>query len=456
MSAPSTTNTGSKSNSYRHYRRLLATDSDYLLRCALTYGWDTICQFCDFLVQEETRIAATAARSCNNDDDDDNNRIYEQNKILVHNQLKARDQYGNSVLQSACYYRPPVVVVQALARARHAWNLNDVWLGQAHDQSTALQVACATGASAAVIQTLLREAALTCEPRKTDFDMMKVWVTQADQQGSTPLSELVVQYTLECRSAMSNPRSLPLEQIVDIAQECQRSPLFQTFWTKVELLIRAASFIEDHATDDFILHGAAAVAQSCPAILTDLILRCYVEEISQPNLKGWWPLHTSIASSCNSDNGHRILRQQQLYFFDCLLRLYPLAATTPVPGSPTRIHSQSPLCLAIVKGHGDWHDHQGNLNHTRARHYINARDDGGSGSGGMLARLWRVSPQSIGHRDASTGLYPFQLAASVRRRPSISQGNTTSQEKEQGLWQLNTIYNLLRVHPLSLLRCRGT
>ena len=337
---------------------------------------------------------------------------------------------------------------------------------------------------------------MRCSPRTTSCSIPDV-VTHTDQQGSTPLSELVVQYTLESKhgGGRSNPQrnAIPLEQIVDIPQECQRSTLFRDFWSKVELLVLGEVTTTNATTQNdgnhSILHGAAAMAQTCPAILTDLLLRCYGDQISQPNSHGWWPLHLCICSYKNNNtiknkkkqqHSHRILRQQQLYFFDCLLRLYPRAATLSVP--PLRVtdvsssttttttspytfrptHPSSTLCLAIRHAQGDWNDHQNYLNHARARHYHNSNNNNNlprhhnnhpENEGGMLARLWRVAPQCIAYRDARTGLYPFQLAAVCRRNVGNNNGSSDvdRSETEERVWQLDTIFNLLRAQPLAVL-----
>lgn len=237
------------------FHRYLETDPEYLLRTALTHDWDAAAAFCERILMLTT---TTKEEDDQQDGDDTSPTVH-----LCRRQLQACDQYGNSVLQAACYYRPPLFCIERILEAAFACGCRSRLLRHtAVDQSTALQVACATGADGKILELLL----------SSEGDDCLGW---RDQQGSTPVSELVVQYTLERQGPFHVRRSRPLEDVMDVEIEREESPIFRVFWAKLELLLRVAYRVHDDDKEDgfTMLAGAAAVASTCPPVLTSLLLR---------------------------------------------------------------------------------------------------------------------------------------------------------------------------------------
>lgn len=276
----------------------LTTDPEFLLRLTLTHDWDRAATFCQGIVDHVGGI-----------DSDNDDTIFNETSQLATQQLCACDPYGNSVLQAACYYRPPAFVVSSILQAAGACHCQASLLAHcAHvDQSTALQVACATGADIRVLELLLQccgsKGSTTGSPphsrkvnRTRRFKERYQNTTSAhpttltmlagsDQQGSTPVSELVVQYTLERRGPFHARRSRPLDAITHLEQELQDSPIFRVFWNKLRLLLRSAAKGSSSATttnqqhqdgdrdeEAWLMHyGAACLAATCPPVVWHLL-----------------------------------------------------------------------------------------------------------------------------------------------------------------------------------------
>ena len=173
-------------------------DREFLLRSALTHNWGSLLDFCAqigmFLV--DTGSAGSPQRASltrSTSEDVEASRI-----SLVRKQLEACDQWGNNVLHAACFYRPPVNVVRSLLQLAHRYDC-PLHLGRALDGSTPLQVACACGASLEVVQLILHPPNLPSG---------SLAVQLSDQLGATPLSELVIYYTLKVQQDRS---SVPLQ-----------------------------------------------------------------------------------------------------------------------------------------------------------------------------------------------------------------------------------------------------
>jgi hypothetical protein len=392
----------------------LKNDREFLLRCALTHNWDVLIGFCSLLVETFTSSVP--------------DRYQEEHKSVVvaaKRQLAASDQYHNTVLHAVCYHRPPLRVVTSILNAAsmvpgHSIQLH---LAKARDGSTALQVACACGASKKVIRALLNPPGELLSGGRL--------VAAADQQGATPLSELVMHYSLE-RKCHQHRTSLPLDEVNLVDDE--PSPLFDTFWVKVEMLLRAAWSVEqsenilpsragnsplsDLRDSSFVsvVHGAANLAESCPPILAALICRCYPHMVSFTDRKGILPLHLAVTADKVRNQSSPVLVDRRNYFIQKLVEMYPLGVRRRLPGS-----HRSTFCQAIVSGL-NWHDP--------------------SGKDGALQILWNVAPELAIEKDSVTQQYPFLLAAST-----LTLDKSERKDALEDVWKLDTIYSLMRLYP---------
>lgn len=340
--------------------------------------------------------------------------------------MSEKDEHGNTALIAACFHRPPVRAIRAMLHAASAspGKPMQIHLDRAGDGSTALQVACACGASLKVVKSLLEAPSGLVDGGTL--------VSCSDFQGSTPLSDLVVQYTLECKSPQHRS-SLPLEQVhlVDV----EVSPLFDAFWCKVDSLIRAAwlanEFTHSEAGNTAIssakswrgssfismVHGAAYVAESCPETLIDLICRCYPHMISFGDSRGMLPLHVVLMPGSRKSQSAptAVLARRRATFIARLLDMWPAAARIPVP-----VNMRTPFCQAIASGlHWNLPD----------------------GADGPLKMLWNVTPECLQTPDPLSGQLPFVVAAEVSQGSSVAEAQL----------QISTIYSLIRLAP-SLLR----
>jgi hypothetical protein len=330
-------------------------DHEYLLRCALTHDWDAMIQFCELLASTGTAVAVQ-------EEEVEEDKVEQQHSHLSHRhstafssskhrqelqlqlqlQLHACDHYGNSVLQLACYHRPPVSAIRSLLfravatpHARQALVRH-----RAADGSTALQVACATGASIEVIGTLVSLAAdLTGE---------------YDRQGSSPITELTVQYLLERLTPGHRRVSRPLDAIATVEAELVvttkpfAAVLFRTFWTKLSLLLLGEMLmIEETVVVDAviptvvtanILCRAAAISYTIPTSLTDLLVRsCGSSGDAIP-----LALHVALRQPCHKEQEDAMVRQE--YFLSRLLQYCPPAALSVLMVATT--NDSSPLAAA--------------------------------------------------------------------------------------------------------------
>jgi hypothetical protein len=111
-----------------------------------------------------------------------------------------------------------------------------------------------------------------------------------------------------------------------------------------------------------------------------------------------------------------VLVERRNYFIQKLVEMYPLAVRRRLPGS-----DRSTFCQAILSGL-HWHNP--------------------SGKEGTLQILWNVAPELAIEKDSVTQLYPFLLAASTRILDDSEREDTL-----QHVWQLDTIYTLMRLYP---------
>ena len=468
----------------------LAKDSGFLLRCALTHNWNSLIDVCCII--QETFTTCKRLRG-----------IHLLRGAKARRLLAASDEWGNNVLQAACYHRPPVRVVEAVLNAMEAcrqyYNKHDddddhesssinkddsrqpstmpfLHLKRARDGSTALQVACACGASVDVIRTLLEA------PHVASL------VAVSDTTGSTALSDLVVQYILE-RKSPQHRGSLPLNEI-HLIEEATSSPIFETFWTKVELLLRAAWFADFQSEGQegstlstpflsfestaaaaakaasrnlrgssyiSVVHGLAHVAEAVPTEITEMICRCFSHMLSFSDPDGVLPIHICISNegryNHQENTMHPKARERRNFVIQKLLQAYPDAASQPMPISTQQQQPQQSLLACAIQSELYWH-----------------MDDG---SEGPVQTLWKLAPSKLGEVDRQTTVLPFMMAAASATSSSSSTCNTGTdrkslsqvcnllsqgqmiendeQAKEQDLRALDTIYCLIRMDPLVLL-----
>jgi hypothetical protein len=447
------------------------TIDGYLLGLCLEYDWERVERYCKFLIkifQRPTNQHATL-------------------KLAGINQLLATDQWGNSCLHIVCHRKPPpYTVVAAILKAASIAPGGPLNLHTSVNlvHVTPLLIACTSGVSTRVIHELLN-------PPK-GMQCGGAAVTMADDRSYTVFLALMNRYEMFRKIPSLRSKSLPLENVQSVVVDsssscspddgavliqqqqdhcwsladapnpigdyCPHIPIFQSFWSSVDTLIQAAWWSQcdgsertSHLRSSFVsmVHGAAYVSECLPPKLIDLILRVHHldimvatkvvddEDDSQEDEEGLLavhPLHLAITTNQPQPQSqiHRRLAYQRSLFIERLLELDPSSARRPVPGTRKR----SPLCQAIDSGL-QWH--------------IQEPDDSSTTIlDGPVKRLWQVAPEALDRSDPMTGLYPFQLAASVQSSRSSTLTTTTTsmlEEEEDDVFQLDTIYNLLRLHP---------
>lgn len=258
-----------------------------------------------------------------------------------------------------------------------------------------------------------------------------------DAQGLTPLSELCVHYSLERMSQSRNHRNPTLDQVELVPRnndnDEETSALFETFWSKVELLLRAAwlapsidmerqvaspSRNRQWKYSFSIVHGATNVAGCVPDALIGLVCRSYPHMVSYSDQKGVLPLHLVLSGDpVQVPGGSSRPWQQRRAFCQKLIEMYPNAVRVPFP------NGRSTLCEAI-DAECPWE---------------------------ILQLLCRVAPELVTIRDACTDddLFPFALGAVVSYN---YEEESESREREQ----VETIYQLLRFFPQALEECRSS
>jgi hypothetical protein len=277
------------------------------------------------------------------------------------------------------------------------------------DSSTPLNIACATGASTDIIRVLLNPP--------PGMDDGGIAVRIPDSRGCTPLSELTIHYELQRKSPGYVRTALPLER-VDLINNSISEPLLESYWIKVELLIRSAWLAARKRLGPWIsmVHGAAALCEYCPTALTSLICRSYPAKAAFASHEGILPLHLAVEISGmlpKQQNGLCLVRRRTKWI-QTLVELYPAGVRQPTS------NGRSVFCQAIASGL-HWHiggQPQQNTDEDRV---------------GPLQYLWKHDPAALSTPDVITELYPFLLAATV-----VGDG---------GVNQLDTIFCLLRLHP---------
>jgi hypothetical protein len=359
----------------QHALAMAMADTSCLLRCAATHDWDTLIHYGDCLSNNNNNLSLLLLRSENDGSSNNNNNehvtLFPQNHCCYYHHhhsakiLHACDQYGNSVIQLACYHRPPVSVIRSLLfHAVATPHERQVLVRhRALDGSTALQIACATGASIDVIRILVSLA--------NDL------VGEYDLQGASPISELMVQYSLERMTPAHRHYSRPLDQITTVQEELgyqkkkPASVLFRTFWTKLCLLLGLV-VVDDEvggdpspttsaATAASVLCRAASIAHTISDPLTDLLLRSSTgdddDDVSVAAV-AQQALSTALRHCPCPNTLETEARIRQEYFISKLLDRCPQAASMTVvatamndDGGSQLLPSVFPLALAAQQGY---------------------------------------------------------------------------------------------------------
>jgi hypothetical protein len=157
--------------------------------------------------------------------------------------------------------------------------------------------------------------------------------------------------------------------------------------------------------------------------------------VSDGGSRGILPLHLAVtADTMRSPDKHwnRSLIYHRKLFIDQLLEIDPSTVKCTIPGT-----RRFPLLEAIGSGLS-WHI---------------ANNENGDIEKGPLQSLWKAAPEVCCHeRDPVTGLLAFQLAAIVRYDDSGDKDAESEEEAECDIFQMDTIYNLLRLDPSAILR----
>jgi hypothetical protein len=401
----------------RDIKKQIVANDQYLLQLCLNYDWSAVERCCAFLVQTFEL--------------ESQDRKHKALIVKGSKQLLSINKWGNNCLQVACHHKPPVSIVAAILAAaskvpQGGLNLHTMVNTR---NATPLSIACTSGASRKVIEQLLNP------PEGLESSGSTVGIV--DDFGSTPFEGLIKRYEIFLKIPQLKDQCQPLDQVDEswALAELERSSndasedpsIFSSFLASIDLLIKAA--FECHTTGArsehlreslaSLVHGAAYVSEALPTKLTDMILRVQKSMIHKPAPNGTLPLH--LAVTCDT-----ILRQiqchpqhvfQRAYFIEKILELDPSAALVPVPGN-----GRTPLCQAIASGL-DWH-----------------MDGILVPLPGPVQQLWNANPDALYTRDPVTGLYPCLLAA-------VCADDEDPEEQIDDLYQLDTVYQLLRLYP---------
>jgi ankyrin repeat protein len=437
-----------------------------LLRFCTRLDWESVERCCSSIEMNSARTSLKQAAT----------------KMLL-----ARDSFGNTPLHVACYHRPPRRVISALLNAASRCGLEIHTMANARKENPLL-IACVTGISNPVIQELL-------ETRQGMTDGGAT-VSIADDDANTPFTALVTRYEMLRRIISCQAKTLPLENVdcisvIDLMSNNNHMekktiwnmfdavggvnykysycPLFETFWRSIDSLIQAAWWSQDGSasrSSDLrepsfvsILHGAAYLSASLPTILIDFLFRVYPEMVFATDQKGTHALHLAITTDTVrlQSQLHPRLVYQRKHFIDRLLKLDPSAARRPVPSTGTGgQHLRSPFCQAIASG---LHWHIASCCDTKSSNNQRAKDNNtaaaatATATAGPLQSIWRCAPEKLYTRDIATGLYPFMLAAATRVDDHVCQSllleNCAGESAIVTIdtYQLDTVYNLLRLYP---------
>ena len=339
---------------------------------------------------------------------------------------------------AASYVNPPLHVIQAIFRAaRVIWKYSinqpniPIWSIPATDNSTPFLVACSTGAATDVLQCYLDEVEYYIDQNWTDCSA-RLLVLKPDDQGTNPLMGWA-SFHRGWMERTPAARSRGPKQLHNYLELATRMVWFATMQT----------YPDQPSSDQLIIQRCAFVASQCPVFLMQWLINPHgdgaetrVSEsecaISIRDERNKLPLHYAIESpaslvfggECNSNNvrttQNHNLEMNRNQMIETLLNWFPKGAGEHFPNGRTS------LCEAIARG-GHWHA----STEVKLKGYT---------SNGVIKLLYEHAPDKLLERDATTGLYPFMLAA-------IS----STDNKDTGA--IDTIYNLLRRDPQPIVDC---
>jgi hypothetical protein len=394
MPSSQTSSSESRRNS-RDIKRNIVANGKYLLQLCLKYDWVAVERCCAFLVQifqsqdsKHTKLIVKGSK-----------------------QLLSTNQWGNNCLHIACHHKPPVSLITAILSAaskvpRGGLNLHTMVNSR---NATPLAIACTSGASRKVIQELLNP------PQGLESSGSTVSIV--DNFGATPFQGLIKRYEMFLKIPSLKNKYKPLDQVdavildsdfdldsVDEIWSLVEPSIFLSFWASINLLIKAA----------FECNTRGANSEQLRESLVSVV-------------HGALPLH--LAVTCDTIRRQSQLNPQSVfqraYFVEKVLEMDPLCASLPVPGN-----RRTPLCQAIASGL-DWHIDNGVLPPLP----------------GPVQRLWQAKPDALYTRDPVTGLYPCLLAATSSVVQQQAADDDDREEQIDDLYQLDTVYHLLRLYP---------
>ena len=494
-------------------------DNHFLLDLCLRYDWMSV-KLCLAVLDDAFDVLSlrtTTTRFYHR-----RNSVWRKQRDLVEaakRQLTATDKWGNNILHAVCFYKPPLRIVTAIMNAASRFPDGPLQLHRAVNSkhATPLCIAACSGASARVIHELL-------EPQAPN--LIEGWsaVAIADRNAKTPFVGLTQRYEMLRKIPTRHHQSPALDDIdtlppkhniftgqviVDNYADSMRinnsppTPLFSSYWHKIEILIQAGWFAGSHSDDEDdrfckelqlrcgrrstvpLLHGAAYLADTIPPVLTDLIIRCHQNMIHNDSLRagcgGVLPLHLAVTVDTNHTkkqfnnaavNARGIYHRK--YFIQQLLKADPSTASCPVPGT-----HRLPFTQAVASGfhwnimskeQGDellscpTYFYDVDSSEECCHHRAPIMEEG------PLHLLWKCFPDALYTQDPVTGLYPFMLAATHSdNREMTSKVHIASKVRDLGVQQrkegkkkhsdcdclgqdedisqLDTVYNLLRLFP---------
>jgi hypothetical protein len=520
---------------------IVTEDKEFLLRCANTYNWETLIDFCRVLLDVLTSSPSSSLISSDQNDDEIHDEdgpqpndtlgishharscCHQQERMLLRKaakeQLTRTDQWGNNCLHASCYNTSPLEVVASILRCAAAASVQ-LHKTVSRDLSTPLSIACATGATVDVIRALLHPSWAICRNGGSDELSGRLEdgggvVFMADDQGCTPLSELTINYELQRKAPWHLRTAKPLEEVQWIFGDHgdhpttvphthgttstvstphysdEHRPLFECFWIKVEMLLRAAWAAGDvglalegaNSSPSrrprpwiSLLHGAAYAGGTCPEVLTSLICRMFsctnlIDRPISPTRKVR-PLHLAVTGHRPTEveqQAHSILGRKVPFIPILRRRAFWIKALLDLDPSDARAlcNGRSVLCQAIESGF-HWHAME---NFTGLREgtvtQLHGNDEFCSNqistfnndfskmepNMGSLYFIWKSYPNVLWRRDAQSGLFPFMLAACFipyndEEYESLLPGSEYADHHARQ--KLDTIFALLRLHPESL------
>ena len=455
-------------------------DPQYFLRLCQKMKWKYIQRSCHLFLN-----------ACNTSSD---------LKQTVQQQLLQTDTWGNTPLHVICYYKPKVSIVKAILRIISRSSLNLCATTNSKGE-TPLIIACKSGAGQKTIRVLISSGSdvTMCDDRGisafqgllnrymtiqrvpalrtryvalqdlTESDLLIARTQNDDVDSSAATSSSFASSSGRSRSRCNNS-FIPADEhdfAVDEGEEMSISdflfseqengvnasqkhiPVFALFWSIMEDMIHEAwkqqsQFQHQHrlSCKDYILHGAALVADALPKDLIDMILRIHhVRDgvsASSSSAIVVQPLHMMFSRRIGSQ--HPKQREHHAYMVQKLMENHSSPSTIVQSAMPwTR---RTIFCQAIASGNS-W-------NLLDIKLVGRSNDRSSRQQEGPIQVLLRRCPDLIVQHDKETGLLPFMLAATTAATNTagkIEQSDDGDDEDNLDRLTLDTIYNLLRAAP---------